>query len=675
MSYLVRAVRGLLWLLGTMVVLAFSLLPLASLLIALPLVSPNEAVLSDTVPTATSRLRRLARRAFGFVSGVVVLVVLVAAATEIVSQLPLPKRGQLAPLAEKVLGFAPIDVLPDPPQPVEEGITPPGPVQLVQKRRALQRTLAAGTADPVRLKEAKENLAKTQERIDALTATSVKMRAVLDPAWKWTLEPIHKLLPPVLVQHWPFVFLVVYATDLLLLLAIGKVPLAYNLRNLVVRWRISGLTALAFTVVVGLLVALLAFVNGMYKLNDDTGIPGNVFVLSDGSTDELFSNLGYGDVDNTFRVEADLDPQGNPLKTPVRVQQGVPGPDGSLRPLARGEAPPPGVQPVYLASKEIYFVVNQPIPTKPGDTPRRRFLQVRAMENPYAAAAVHNISLYDGGKWFTRAGVQPGANGKEAIQCVLGEGAAGVLGADVGKPRLEPGDTFVLGDLDWVVVGVMKAEGTTFGSEVWVQNIDLVTRTFGKKGNYTTLVLRVDADPADKDGALAAAKAMAYHLQYRYPVQKLKAFAEPDYYQELTKTNDQFLTWIVMVAVIMAIGGVFGVMNTMFASITARIREVGVLRILGFKRWQILISFMLESLAIAFVGGLLGCALGYLANGFQATSTLSGGQGGGKSVSLRMLVDYQTVAAGMLFTLMMGRIGGLVPALSAMRMKILDSLR
>jgi putative ABC transport system permease protein len=118
------------------------------------------------------------------------------------------------------------------------------------------------------------------------------------------------------------------------------------------------------------------------------------------------------------------------------------------------------------------------------------------------------------------------------------------------------------------------------------------------------------------------------------------------------------------------------VMNTMFASISARIREVGVLRILGFKRWQILISFMLESLLLAAVGGALGCLLGLAADGREAKTTLSSGQGpGGMMVALKVLIDYQTLAAGMLFTLVMGRLGGLVPALSAMRMKILESLR
>src|SRR4029450_1099140 len=162
------------------------------------------------------------------------------------------------------------------------------------------------------------------------------------------------------------------------------------------------------------------------------------------------------------------------------------------------------------------------------------------------------------------------------------------------------------------------------------------------KTNPTTLVLRT------ADNSEAAARAVADYLNKQYTQAKLKAFAEPDYYKEMTKTNELFLFWIVTVAIVMAIGGVVGVMNTMFASIAARIKEVGVLRILGFKRWQILISFMLESLVIAFLGGLLGCCLGYLANFFEAKSTLGGGGGGGgKTVSLKLIVDYQTISASM----------------------------
>ena len=130
------------------------------------------------------------------------------------------------------------------------------------------------------------------------------MKVRLDPVLApWLAEPIWTLLPPALIQHWPFVFLIVYATDLLLLMLIGKVPLAYNFRYLWVRRRDTALTALAFTVVVALVVVLLAFVNGMYKLNETTGVPGNVMVLAEGSTDELFSNLERAAATDVERVE------------------------------------------------------------------------------------------------------------------------------------------------------------------------------------------------------------------------------------------------------------------------------------------------------------------------------------------------------------------------------------
>jgi ABC-type lipoprotein release transport system permease subunit len=316
--------------------------------------------------------------------------------------------------------------------------------------------------------------------------------------------------------------------------------------------------------------------------------------------------------------------------------------------------------------------MNQSVAAKPGEPEKRRFLQLRAFQDARIGAAVHKIDLAPGGKWFTPNSVEPGGkapDGLEYLQCCLGEGAAETLGEDAGKPRLAVGDTFELGDRWWTVCGLMRTRGTTYGSEVWTGIENPIVGTAGKGDKYTTLVLRM-ADDSDESGA-----AMAYFLTEVYGEAKLKAFSEPEYYKELTKTNEQFLTAIVMMAVIMAVGGIFGVMNTMFASIAARIKEVGVLRILGFKRWQILISFMIESLAIAAIGGVLGCVLGACANGFEAASTLSGGQGGGKSVTLTMQVDLTIIATGLLFTLVMGRLGGLVPALSAMRMEILESLR
>lgn len=437
------------------------------------------------------------------------------------------------------------------------------------------------------------------------------------------------------------------AALLMFLFFVGQVPIGYNLRNLAVRWPITLLTAVAFTAVVGLLTVMLAFVNGMYRLTKGSGQPNNVIILSDGATDELFSNLAFGDATDVLNK---VSPQ--------------------LRPgLARD---PKGN---VLLSKEVYLVANQPVADSPPDRPRRRFVQIRGVEDAVLASRAHDIELLEGA-WFSDAGVQalsPGdKESKEtAIQVVMGEGIARELGKDQHKERLGVGDVFELGPNQeaadvrarkWVVVGVMKSAGSTFASEVWAKQA-LVGKMFGKE-SFTTLVLRTDSP--------ATAAAVAQDIKDNA---KLKAVPETEYYASLQETNKQFFGAIMFVAVIMAVGGVFGVMNTMFAAISQRTKDIGVLRILGFTRWQILVSFFLESLAIALLGGLMGCALGYLCHGRTATSIVSSGQGGGKSVILKMVVDGDVLAAGMLFTLAMGALGGILPALSAMRTRPLESLR
>jgi putative ABC transport system permease protein len=435
----------------------------------------------------------------------------------------------------------------------------------------------------------------------------------------------------------PYIVLGVFAILIFTLLAIGKVPIGYNVRNLMVRWWITLLTAAAFTLVVGLLTVMLAFVNGMYKLTESSGQPGNVMILADGATDELFSNMAYSDTSNIER-------QPGVLVDPERK--------------------------LPLCSREVYIVVTQPIPAPAGEPQRRRFVQVRGLDDALSTSRVHGINLYPGGsKWFSDAGVQelPGKDGKPAgtaVQAVLGEGIAGILGKDLNKPALEVGDLFELGGRQWIVSGIMQTSGSMFGSEIWAKR-SVVGPMFGKD-QITCMVVRT----ADEKSAAALSEDLSRNF-------KPAVRAEPQmvYYSKLSDTNKQFMGAIIFVAVIMAIGGVFGVMNTMFAAISQRTKDIGVLRILGFARWQILVSFFLETLFLALVGGMLGCAIGYLFNGWQATSVLSSGPGGGKTVVLKLIVDAKTIAVGMLFTLVMGALGGFLPALSAMRLRALESLK
>jgi putative ABC transport system permease protein len=163
----------------------------------------------------------------------------------------------------------------------------------------------------------------------------------------------------------------------------------------------------------------------------------------------------------------------------------------------------------------------------------------------------------------------------------------------------------------------------------------------------------------------------------QYKKAPLSAQVETEYFESLTGTNRQFLFAIGFVTVVMAFGGVMGVMNTMFAAVSNRVKDIGVLRLMGYSRLQVMLAFLLESLLIALVGGALGCALGYLADGLTATSIVSSatGGGGGKFVVLRLTVDLQTLLLGLLLALGMGGFGGAIPALSAVRLKPLEALR
>ncbi|NLF08822.1 MAG: ABC transporter permease [Pirellulaceae bacterium] len=431
---------------------------------------------------------------------------------------------------------------------------------------------------------------------------------------------------------------------MLLLWAMGKIPLSYNLRNLTIRWKTTLLTALAFTAVIALLTVMMAFVEGMKRMTEGTGRADNVLVLSDGATDEGISNL--------------------PISEILDIE--------NLAEVAREEGRP-------LASREAFMVAIQSAPNHDGGRPKRRYLQLRGIEDPRLSAWMHDIELLPGGSWFSDAGVQEAAvNGdgvKPApmIQAVLGEGVAGELGRDrtpdqlasaKNPQRLDVGDTFTLGDRTWIVVGVMDSAGSTFNSEIWAKR-SLAGAMFGKE-HYTTLILRA------RDAATA--NRLKQYLAEDYKNIALNPKVELDFYKDLSETSDNISYAIWFLAVVMSVGGIFGVMNTMFAAVSQREGDIGVLRLLGFSRRQVLVSFLLESLFIALVGGLLGCAIGSLCDGWTANS-VAGGHGGGKFIVLQLAVSAEIIATGLFLSLMMGFLGGLFPSLAAMRMRPLEALR
>jgi ABC-type lipoprotein release transport system permease subunit len=382
----------------------------------------------------------------------------------------------------------------------------------------------------------------------------------------------------------------------------------------------------------------------MYNLTSGSAHPGNVIVLADGATDELFSTLGYSDVSKIELLpQVQTDEQGN-----------------------------------RLASWELYMVVTDHKP----DSDRSRFLQLRGLRDAVISGRVHEMRLYGAtdqereqfgeGRWFSQAGVESakaasgdGSEGETLGQAVLGEGIARELGKDQNKPTLKAGDTFEMGPKRWMVTGVMKSAGSTFDSEIWVKG-SYAGPLFGKSGHTTCVLHTADAQQAE---------ILAKDLTDNYKDSKVQGIVESVYYEKLNATNQQFLWAIGFVAFFMSIGGVVGVMIVMFAAISQRAKDIGVLRIVGFRSWQVLLSFFLESLLLAVIGGLIGCSAGLLANGWSATSLVSSGAGGGKSIVLTMSVSPGILMIGMLFALFMGCVGGLLPAIFAMRVRPLESLR
>jgi putative ABC transport system permease protein len=415
---------------------------------------------------------------------------------------------------------------------------------------------------------------------------------------------------------------------------VQKVPLRYNLRSLSVRWKTTVMTCLAFTCVVFLLILMLTFVNGMKRTTESSGQPGNVMVLSDGATDEVMSNLP---------AAASVD------RLPQEVQRKV------LR-TADGKG--------FLATKEVYVIVSQPLMTVSALGATRRLTQMRGVDDPQMAARVHGVELAKG-RWFASTG---------APEVVLGEGIASEIASDRHMTEIELGAEIELGPAKWKIVGVMRTTGTTFNSEVWTSDRNIATKNFGRENSYSSYVMRT-ANAAD-------ARYVADQIKNWRAEWSFDAWPEKEYYAKFNQTNQLFTAAIIAVAGLMAAGGALAITNTMFAVISQRVKDIGVLRILGYTGRQVLISFQMESLALGLVGGLLGCGLSVLVylvldlcNALTVNSIISSSSGGGRSVVFDLSLDASTVLIGLLFSLFMGAVGGFLPAVSAMRLRPLESLR
>jgi putative ABC transport system permease protein len=223
------------------------------------------------------------------------------------------------------------------------------------------------------------------------------------------------------------------------------------------------------------------------------------------------------------------------------------------------------------------------------------------------------------------------------------------------------GESFKSGKTTWRVVGMFDARKTAYESEIWV-DADEAREAFNRSF-YGSVLMR-------PTGAEAAAE-----LKQRLESDKLlsvRVLPETEYYREQTKTALPIQFMGSFLAVVMSIGAAFAAMNTMYAAVGARTREIGTLRVLGFRRRDVYASFLAESVLLALFGGAIGCALSLPLNGL-ATGTFSWTTFA--EIAFEFRITGELLAKGMAFALVMGVLGGMLPARMAARKPVLDALR
>jgi putative ABC transport system permease protein len=227
-------------------------------------------------------------------------------------------------------------------------------------------------------------------------------------------------------------------------------------------------------------------------------------------------------------------------------------------------------------------------------------------------------------------------------------------GAEIGKSVRMRGS-------DWTVVGEFAA-GDAHDSELWT-DINVARTTFGRSGSSSIL--------AALDGAGGFAKLKA--ALAADPRVNVDVIRERDYFEGQTKQFRQTIGMLAgIVTIIMALGAIFAALNSMYAAVAARGKEIATLRAIGFGGLPVLVSVMLEALLLALLGGILGALIAYLLFNNMSVSTL--GQNF-TQVVFNFTVTPALVIRGLVIAVIIGMIGGLLPAIRAARLPVTTSLR
>jgi putative ABC transport system permease protein len=292
------------------------------------------------------------------------------------------------------------------------------------------------------------------------------------------------------------------------------------------------------------------------------------------------------------------------------------------------------------ASLEMVTVINLPSV----DSPTGMNVTLRGIL-PVGIQMRDDLKLQDG-RWFQ-------AGQREVV-----------VGKSIAKryPGAHMGNKLRFGRGEWEVVGVMDGGQSAVNSEIF-GDLNQISSDFNRADGLSSVLLRAT------DMATVPALVNSLNDDRRLGV---LAQTEKEYYESQTNSGALLQYLGVFIAIIMAVGSSFAAMNTMYAAVARRSTEIGTLRVLGFSKSSIMLSFLLESLLLSVLGGLVGCLLvlplNNITTGIGSFVTFS-------EIAFNFRVSPEIMLIGITFAIVMGAVGGLFPARMAARKEILVALR
>jgi putative ABC transport system permease protein len=295
-----------------------------------------------------------------------------------------------------------------------------------------------------------------------------------------------------------------------------------------------------------------------------------------------------------------------------------------------------------LASPELFVVINLPMRSTGTDAN----VPLRGVQE--TATMVRDSFRVVEGRMF-----EWGLN-----EVIVGTGAREQFaGLNIGS-RIEAGQE------RWPVVGVFEAGGGVAESEIWV-DATVLQAAYRRGNSYQAVYVKLNSNEAFdefKDTLTSD------------PRLNVKPLREAEYYAAQSETVYNLITGLgTLIAVIMGLGAVFGALNTMYTAVSSRTREIATLKALGFSSGPVVISVISESLLLAFAGGLIGAGLAWLAfDGFR-TATLNWASF--SAITFAFDVNAKLLLQGIIFAMLIGLAGGLLPAIRAVRQPVAQALR